>query len=203
MIPPLTMASDQPSNGETENDAVGNPSLADGVGPLVVNLGGWQLHRVSNCRSARTLNALEQGSAAKHWLQAQLKDPFAMTAMRNVLRVEGSPVPMNRLRNEEVIEQVAHLVKCGLWHVCQPVMRVYSVLKAEEPAVMPVPRRGSAASPPPPPFSDAPESPSLPANADQAATAAAMAQASKLGIPFCEECFKKALRRAAAEAAAA
>lgn len=202
MIPPLTMASDLPSNGETENDAVGNPSPADAVGPLVVNLGGWQLHRVSNCGSAQVLDALEQGSAAKHWLQAQLKDPFAMTAMRTALRVEGSPVPMNRLRDEDVIEQVAHLVKGGLWHVCQPVMRVYNVMLAEEPAVMPVPRRGSAASPPPL-VSDVAEPASLPANADQVATAAALSQASQLGVPFCEECFKAALRRGAAQAAAA
>jgi hypothetical protein len=124
-----------------------------------------------------------------------------MTAMRNVLRFEGPSIPMNRLRDEDVIEQVAHLVKSGLWHVCKPVMRVYNVLLAEEPAVMPVPRRG--ASPPPPPVSDVPEPASLPANADQAATAAAMTLASKLGIPFCEECFKKALRRGAAQAAIA
>jgi hypothetical protein len=124
-----------------------------------------------------------------------------MTAMRNVLRFEGPSVPMNRLRDEDVIEQVAHLVKSGLWHVCQPVVRVYNVSIAEEPAVMPVPRRG--ASPPPPPFSDVSEPATLPANADQAAIAAAMTMASKLGIPFCEECFKKALRRGAARAAAA
>jgi hypothetical protein len=201
MIPPLTMASDLPTNGETKNDAVGNPSPAEG-NPLVVNLGGWQLHRASNCNSARILDALGQGSAAKHWLQACRNDPFAMTAMRNALRVEGAPVPMNRLREEDIIEQVAHLVKSGFWHVCEPVMRVYNVLLAEAPAVMPVPRWGSAASAPPP-VSDAPEPASLPANADQAATAAAMAQASKLGVPFCEECFKAAVRRAAAQAAAA
>jgi hypothetical protein len=203
MIPPLSMASEHFSNGETENNRVANPSSPNAGNPLIVNLGGWQLHRAGNCGSTRTLDALEQGSAAKHWLQAYRKDPFAMTAMRNALLVERPPVPMNRLRDEDVIEQVAHLLKRGLWHVCEPVMRVYNVLLAQEPAVMPVPRWGSAASPPPPPVSDVPEPASLPANADQAAIAAAMAQASKLGIPFCEECFKKAMRRAAAEAAAA
>jgi hypothetical protein len=202
MIPPLTMASEQPSNGETESNRVANPSSADGGNPLAVNLGGWQLHRVGNCGSTRTLDALEQGTAAKQWLQAYRKDPFAMMAMRNVLRVEGPAVPMNRLRDEDVIEQVAHLVKSGLWHVCEPVMRVYNVLLAQEPAIMPVPRWGSATSSPPPP-TDVPEPDSLPANADQAAIAAGMALASKLGIPFCEECFKKALRRAASQAAAA
>ena len=193
MIPPLILSCEHPR--ETENNLAGDP--------LVVNLGGWQLHRASNCRSARTLQALEQGSAAKHWLQARRKDPLAMTAMRNALRVEGRSLPMNRLRDEDVIEQVAHLVKSGLWHVCEPVMRVYNVLLAEEPAVMPVPRWGSAASPSPPHVADVPEPPSLPANADQAAIAAAMTQASKLGIPFCEECMKAALRRAAAQSAAA
>jgi hypothetical protein len=203
MIPPLTMASEQPSHEETANNPVGNSSPPVAGNPPVVKLGGWQLHRVSNCSSARTLDALEQGSAAKQWLQAYRKDPFAMMAMRNVLRVEGPSVPMNRLRDEDVIEQVAHLVKSGLWHVCEPLMRVYNVSVAEEPAVLPVPRRGPSASPPPPPISDVPEPPSLPANADQAAIAAAMTLASKLGIPFCEECFKAALRRGAAQAAVA
>jgi len=192
MIPPLTMACEQPFEGETENSLVGNSSPPDAGTPLVVNLGGWQLHRASNCRSTRTLDALEQGSAAKHWLQVYRKDSFAMTAMRNVLRVEGPPVPMNRLRDDDVIEQVAHLVKSGLWHVCEPVMRVYNVLLAQEPAVMPVPRWGSAASSPPPPVSDIPEPASLPANADQAAIAAVLIVAAEKGAPFCEECAKAA-----------
>jgi hypothetical protein len=203
MIPPLTMASQQPSNVETGNNLVGNSSPSDAGNPPLIKLGGWQLHRVSKCSSARTLDALEQGTAAKNWLQAYRRDPFAMMAMRNVLRVEGPAIPVNRLRDEDVIEQVANLVKSGVWHVCEPVMRVYNVLVAQEPAVMPVPRWGPAASPPPPPISDVPEPASLPANADQAATAAAMTLASKLGIPFCEECFKAALRRKAAQAAAA
>jgi hypothetical protein len=201
MIPPLSIARDQPFDGETENAHVGNSSPPDGGNPLVVDLGGWQLHRVSNCRSARTLDALHQGSAANQWLQAYRRDLFAMTAMRNVLRVEGPSIPMNRLRDQDVIEQVAHLVKSRLWHVCKPVVRVYNVSVAEEPAVLPVPRR--AASPPPPPGSNVPEPATLPPNADQAAIASAMTLASKLGIPFCEECFKKALRRGAAQAAVA
>lgn len=202
MIPPLSMSRDQPFDGETESNLVGNSTLPDAGNTLVVNLGGWQLHRAGNCRSTRTLDTLEQRSAAKHWLQAYRKDPFAMTAMRNVLRVEGRSVHVNRLREDDVIEQVAHLVKSGLWHVCQPVMQVYNVLLPQEPAIMPVPRRGAAASAPPPPVSDSPDPATLAPNADQAAIAAALTLASKLGIPFCEECFKKALRRGAAQAAA-
>jgi|HubBroStandDraft_6_1064221.scaffolds.fasta_scaffold15811_4 hypothetical protein len=194
MIPPLRIASEEPFEGERENNPVGNSPPPDGGNRLVVNLGGWQLHRASNCRSTRTLEALKQGSAAKHWLEAYRKDPFAMTAMRGVLRVEGPPVPMNRLREDDVIEQVAHLVKSGLWHVCEPVMRVYGVLLAEEPAVMPVPRWGAAASAPPPPFSEVPEPATLPANADQATIAAGMTSAAQLGVPFCEECFKRAVK---------
>jgi hypothetical protein len=203
VIPPLKIACDQPFDGETENSHVINSSPPDSGNPLVVNLGGWQLHRVGNCRSARTLDALERGSAAKQWLQAYRRDPFAMTAMRNVLRREGPSVPMNRLREEDVIEQVAHLLTSGLWHVCEPVMRVYNVSVAQEPAVMPVPRWGSAASATPPPVSDISDPATLAANTNQAATAAALTLASKLGIPFCEECFKNALRRGTAQAAAA
>jgi hypothetical protein len=189
-------------DGETESNLRGSSLPPDAGNSLVVNLGGWQLHRASNCRSTRTLEALEQGSAARYWLQEYRKDPFAMTAMRNVLRVEGPSVPMNRLRDEDVIEHVAHLLKGGLWHICEPVMRVYSVLLAQEPAIMPVPRWGSAAPSSPPLVSDIPDPVSLPANADQAAIAAAMTLASKAGIPFCEECFKSAVRRASAQAAA-
>jgi len=126
-----------------------------------------------------------------------------MSAMRKALFVERWSTALTRFRNDDVIKQVAHLLESGRWHVCQPVMRVYPirVVKESGQGFLPVPRRAprkSEAPPPPPP--ELPEAPTLPANADQAAMAASMKTASELGIPFCEECFKEALRRSAVAA---
>jgi hypothetical protein len=182
MIPPLSMKRQQHFDPHVENSSVG-----------VADLGGWQLHQASTCRSSRRLEGFKQGSAAKYWLQAHRRDILAMTAMRSALLAEGLSLPAHRMREENVIEQVAHLLKSGRWHVCEPVMRVYKVSVAQEPAVMPVPRRGSGASGPPPPIPDLPDTATLAENVDQSAIAAATTNAALLGIPLCEECLKKAL----------
>lgn len=161
---------------------------------FVMGLGGWQLHRASECPLGQRLQGLEVGLSAVHWLRAYRKDALAMTAMRNVLRVEGSPFPVSHLREEDIIEQVAHLLKSGVWHVCEPVMRVYNVLLAQEPAIMTVPRGAFSPPAPPPPVSDIPDPATLARNADQAAIAAVLTQSATRGDAFCEECARAARR---------
>jgi len=164
--------------------------------PLVRGIGGWQLHRAIECRLARRLEGLEIGLSAKHWLQTYRRDPFAMTAMREVLLAEDSSQPVNRWREIDVIDQVAHLLKSGHWHVCEPVMQIYPITLSKESAQSvsaPVPRKASRSSEPPPPVSEVPDQATLAGNADQAAIAAALTLAAAGGIPFCEECTKAAL----------
>jgi hypothetical protein len=203
MISRLTMACQQSFNRDLERGNVNdnqqhcdspsstNSSIADDK-PLVRLLGGWQLHRAGECRFGRRLEGLENGLSASHWLQTYRKNAFAMDGMRRVLLQGGLSIQLSRLRDEDVIEQVAHMVKSGRWHVCEPVTQVYKVIAAEEPAVMPVPRRGPSLSGPPPPVSDIPDQPTLAGNSDQPKIAAVLAKASENGSPFCEECAKLA-----------
>jgi hypothetical protein len=209
MIPRLRMAwpFDQGSEFASGSDQRGSDALPAGQSnddnstPKVTNLSGWQLHRSGGRCLARRPKELEHGSSAKHWLQRFRQDSFAMTTMRQVLLVEGWSMALPRLREDAVIEQVAHLLESRRWHVCEPVMKLYPINVLKERAnapFTPVPRRGPRQSEAPPPPREVPEEATLPVNADQAAIAAVLKNASQLGVPFCEECVKRALGRAAA-----
>jgi hypothetical protein len=200
----LKLASGSDQQGSDALSAV--PSNDDTAAPRVTNLSDWQLHKSGvRCLARRPLE-LEKRFSAKHWLQKFRHDIFAMTTMRQVLLVEGWSTALPRLRPDQVIEQVAHLLESRRWHVCVPVIKLYpmNVLNESAPsAFSPIPRlgpRGSEAILPPP---DVQEEPTLPVNADHAAIAAGMEIASQLGIPFCEECMRKALRKAVAPAVVA
>jgi hypothetical protein len=206
MIPRLSMACQQPFSREIESRSVGDKqqlgNLSSGSGsdipddmPNVMGLGGWQLHRASDCHLGRKLEGLHKGSSARDWLRTHRKDAFAMTAMRKALLVEGWSLSLTRLRDEDIIEQAAHLLKSGLWHVCEPVVQLHKAFISEDTgpsAFVPVPRRGPRSPEPPPPARDIPEEDTLAGNADQAAIAAVLANAASSGIPFCEECAKAA-----------
>jgi hypothetical protein len=170
------------------------PSIDDGASSLM-SLGGWQMHRAIDCRCQR-LEGLQSGESAELWLQKYRLDPFGMNAMRMVLVEEGLSFPQSRLRDQDVIEQVSNLLKGGIWHVCEPVMRVYRVAASSEPAFIPVPNCGpiSQSSAPQP---EIPDQPTLSGKADQAAIASVLTEASQDGSPICEECLKAAASRVA------
>jgi len=195
---PNQNAQDGSVGGKLQQGSASSSSNTDGAQSSLMSLGTWQLHRATDCRNQR-LGGLDSGSAARLWLQSQQKDSFAMTAIRRVLVEEGPSFAQIRLRDEDVIEQVANLLRSGIWHVCEPVMPVYRVISSSEPAFIPVPRRGrepQSSTPPPEP----PTPPTLAGNADQLAIAAVLTQASEDGVPFCEECAKAAARLAANQA---
>ncbi len=205
MVQPLSMAYEQPLDQEKENGVAldkgsqGDPSSSPdaGVGDdksVLKNLPGWQLHRAIACRGRR-LVGFERGFSAKYWLQTRQKDPFAMITMRRVLVETGLSLPLNRMRDEDVVKQIAHLVESGRWHICEPVVKVYTVKTLPESAFAPVPRRGPKSSEPPA-VSEVPENNTLAGSADQDGIVAALTQAAESGVPFCEECAKMAAARA-------
>jgi hypothetical protein len=112
--------------------------------------------------------------------------------MRKALQEVGLSFSVTRLRDEDVMEQVANLIKRGVWHVCEPVMPVYKIIASLTPSFIPVPRRSPVSSQSASPAATAPEPPTLAANADQAGIAAVLTQAAQNGSPFCEECAKAA-----------
>jgi hypothetical protein len=202
VIPHLGIAREEPFDQEAKNTPAGGKQRQENASPSTSSLpedkklplwspGGWQLHRAVECRG-RKLVSFEKEFSIKNWLQTHRNAPFAMTAMRRALLEEGLLLPLSRWREEDIIEQVAHLLKSDRWHVCEPVMPVYQITVSQEPVFMPVPRRGPAPSSSPPPPRDIPDEPTLAGNADQNAIAAVLTQAAQDGVPFCEECAKLA-----------
>lgn len=204
MIPALTVASQQSFNRDldrcdlVETHRIGGPATAtvssgSGDKSLLVALNGWQFHRAPECHRSRRFSAVEDGQSVRDWLFAHRKDALAMTALRTVVLAEGPSIHLNRMRDEDVIQQVAGLLRIGRWHICVPVIRVYPVTTSGAPEVMSVPRRGPAPSPPAPAY-DSPDPDSLAGNADQGAIAAVLLQAAINGNSVCEECTRRAGR---------
>jgi hypothetical protein len=196
MVQPLNMAYEQPFyQEESQGGSSSNPDAGvQDDKPGLKNLPGWQLHRANACRGRR-LVGFERGFSAVYWLRTRQKDPFAIITMRRVLVEAGLSLPLNRLRDEDVVKQVAHLVESGRWHICEPMVKVYTVKTLPPTAFAPVPRRAPKSSEPA--VSEVPENNTLAGSADQDAIAAALTQAAESGVPFCEECAKLAAARAA------
>jgi hypothetical protein len=126
-------------------------------------------------------------NAARLFVQSLLREPGAMASLRSI--VSRHQFSLNPLSDNQVVEQISVMIHRGalrvrtgqfVWNSCVP--------EAEPQPAAPPP---VAASPPPPPSrAPAPESPSeFEAFADYAGIAAAMREAARLGVPFCEECY--------------
>ena len=109
--------------------------------------------------------------------------------------------PLHLATTDQVIDWMARLLELGEWHVHAPELPETGGAAGEDGAaeetdlaqiVSALPSRRESPEPPP---VRAPEEGSLPGNADEAAIAAGMKMASLLGIPFCEECARAALKR--------
>jgi len=161
---------------------------------------GWEMHPGSRCAGCTPYPGLRDRVFARVMVQRLAADPLALAAMRQV--VYGAPPPwtMIRLFPGDTTELMVDLLARGVWHVHAPERpedQGGGQSEAEEADIAEIEQAPAASSssdaarPAPPP-----EEGSLPRNADEAAIAAAMKLASQLGIPFCEECAKAALKRA-------
>jgi len=189
----LSTASRQ-SSSHLESQSIGERQRDGGYAiPLVMGLSTWQLHRAQECRLGRRPERLENKSSAVCWLRGYRQDPFAMVAMRQALLSEGSSHMLIRMRDTDVIEQVARLLECGLWHVCEVVMQLSPIFISQQPAfAAPPAQTAPSPAPPSPRVSEVPEPATLAGNVDQAALAQTLILAASSGIPFCEECAKMA-----------
>ena len=118
-------------------------------------------------------------------------DPFRMAELRRLL------VSANHRLEHRDDDEVLRLVGAEIGEGRFLLVRRKPVLVAGGGAAAAPPPKG--APPPPPPRPPAPEpvadDPTFPAAADPVAIAAAMQEAAILGVPFCEECARKALAR--------
>lgn len=162
---------------------------------------GWELHVGSRCADCEPFGRMRDRVFARVFMQRFAADPMATAAIRQALRMELPPWTMIRLFDGNATELMADLLVRGEWHVHAPLRmkdQGGGVSEAEEPDIAEIEQAPAAAgsSDPAPRPAPPPEEGSLPRTADEAAIAAAMKLASQLGIPFCEECAKAALKRA-------
>jgi hypothetical protein len=169
---------------------------------------GWELHRGPACADCTPYPLLRDAFWARLWLRQLKIDPDVLYQIRHVVLEANTWWPLRSATTDQTIEWMAKLLANGAWHVHAPVLRETGgaasgqnsaseeVDLAEIASSMPAVR--SSPEPPPPPQQEG----ALPADADEATIAAAMKQAAAMGIPFCEECTRAALKRARQAASA-
>ena len=161
---------------------------------------GWELYPGAACADCQPYSGLRDAFWARQWLQQFKGDSAAQHEFRRVVSSSGTSWPLHIATTEQVIRWMARLLETGQWHVHAPALpdgaggggssAPEETDLAERVSSLPS-LRGS----PEPPPSRPQEEGSLPGNADEAAIAAAMKTASLLGVPFCEECARAALKR--------
>ena len=163
---------------------------------------GWELHRGPACAGGcEPVSGLRDRFWASLWLRQFKSEPSAIYVIRHLVAESNSSWPLPKTATDGAIDLMANLLRDGEWHVHAPVLPegggaagTDSAAEEEDLAetVSALPALSDRPEPPPPPQEEA----LLPRNADEEAIAAAMKLASQLGIPFCEECARAALKRA-------
>jgi hypothetical protein len=175
----------------------------------MVRLGGndWELHRGAKCPDCEPVNGLRDSFWATQWLRQFKNDPLALQSIRRLISDEDSTSwALWRTTDDQAIDWMAMLLQDGHWHVHDLLLKDSgrgdegeSSNDDQEEDEAEIVKAGPASSGSPAarsPKAAELEEGSLPRNADEAAIAVTMKLASKLGVPFCEECAKGALKRA-------
>lgn len=171
----------------------------------MVRLGnrGWELFPGAACADCQPFPGLRDAFWARLWLRQFKTDPASIYKMRGLVFEANTRRPLYMATTEQVIEWMARLIADGKWHVHAPVLPDTDGTASSESAAPEetdlaeiVSSLSTLTDSPEPPPQLPPEEGSLPRNADEAAIAASMKTASLLGIPFCEECARAALKRA-------
>ncbi len=163
---------------------------------------GWELHRGPACNGCTPVPGLRDRFWARAWLQQFKSDQASLFAIRHLVLEFNTRWALPKATTDQTIDWMAKLLEDGEWHVHAPVLHDGGAAGGSDAApleeedlaeIVSAPSAASArpAAPPPPV-----EEGALPRNADEEAIAQAMKLASVLGIPFCEECARAALKRA-------
>lgn len=171
----------------------------------MVRLGvrGWELYRGPACvEGCEPLSGLRDRFWARLWLQQLKSEPSALYNIRDILAESNTLWPLHKATIDQAIDCMANLFSDGEWHVHAPALPDNGGAGGSNSApsenenlaemLSALPTFNDRPEPPPPPQEEG----ALPRNADQEAIAAAMKLAAQLGIPFCEECARAALKRA-------
>jgi hypothetical protein len=164
----------------------------------------WELHPGTKCADCHPYPSLRDRFWARTFVRNLMTEPLAATAIRQLLSREVHPWPLPRTTADDATEQLASLLNWGLWHVHAPALPKdnggasgesdgHQEEEKDIAEIVRAPARRPEPAARPKPIE---EEGSLPRTADEAAIANGMKLASRLGIPFCEECAKAALKRA-------
>lgn len=167
---------------------------------------GWELSRGARCPECTPHPGLRDTFLASSWLRQFKTDPAVLSQIRHLVLETNTWWPLGNTSNDQVIECMARLLAAGEWHAHAPSLPKTDAAAPGENSgevdlaeiVSYLPAMADAPPPPEPPQ----EQGMLPVNADEAAIAASMKLASQLGIPFCEECARAALKRSREAASA-
>jgi hypothetical protein len=126
-------------------------------------------------------------AAARHWVHQFLGDFVAMSALRRLFETTTPP-----RTNEQIAREVARRVASGSWLARRKVIAWVGSRNGESVAAAPLPAPPVRRPAPAPSAAPAPDAPLFPNDIDAMAIAEAQKTASRLGIPFCEECLRAA-----------
>jgi len=170
----------------------------------MVRLGGrdWEIHRGPECAACTPYPGLRDAFWARLWLRQFKSDPSVLYQIRHLVLEADTWWAVPRGTSDQVIDWMAKLLADGECHVHAPSLPdTDSAAPGESSApeevdlaeiVSSLPASPNSPALPPPPQKEG----QFARNADEQAIAAAMKQASALGIPSCEECARAAMKRA-------
>ncbi|HEY3627707.1 MAG TPA: hypothetical protein VGL00_15560 [Terracidiphilus sp.] len=163
---------------------------------------GWELYGGPACADCTPYPGLRDAFWARLWLRQFKSDPAVLYQLRHLVLESNTSWPLRSATSDQVIDWMAKLLADGQWHVHAPVLADTGGAAGGESSaaeevdladvVSSLPDLPDSPAPPPPPQEEG----QLPRSADEAAIAAGMKLAAQLGIPFCEECARAALKRA-------
>jgi hypothetical protein len=134
---------------------------------------------------------------AHRWLLGHRGDQFRMAEFRRLL-ARANHSSLDRCGDDEVLRLLGSEIGSGRFRLVRTRPAPLGRGAENDDSVASPP--GQPGAPPPAPRPRAPEpaleEPTFPAGADPIAIAAAQQEAALLGVPFCEECARKALANA-------
>jgi hypothetical protein len=145
------------------------------------------------CRKRDSAVYIHDREFALQLLNRLKLDRFAMLAARSLLREEYAWESLFQYSDDMVIEQIATLLLCDRLHLhIREMPRSLGVggstSASAAPAAFPMANRKQPAQTSPRAAPTQQEDPTLPADTDYAAQAAALVSAAKTGVPFCAQC---------------
>lgn len=155
----------------------------------------------SQCSGCESLVRAGDATAARQWVGRFVGDEVTMARLRQLALTAGAEASPQMCDDQALVDRITAAITAGAMRVCGPAKAIRLLgmpirqAAAPPPSAAAAPPRAAAAAPPP-----AAET-TFAVDLDVAAMVAVLRAAAQVGVPFCEECAKKAAeKQKAAEA---